>query len=231
MIFGKHLAHLTASEKEHRGGREGGAKRTEGSCRGPLWGLRGGTDLDQAQIDKGTNGRAGSRASRVGSSLCLLAPQRHLGAEHAPSKRWPRRGPSVPFRSFPHPANFPTHPHSFFFLCLLFPVQRFSQRGPRGSGQNDWFEESQVKIIHSPASLAPPPPLTPLDGTGGSWIGTGVSTPRSEERARGAAGHRVLARASAGLRLMKRGTVPLRAHPLGPAFSGVDSTVTRVLQA
>lgn len=172
---------------------EGGAQGTKGSFRGLLWGLCGGTDLNEAPIDKGPSGRAGSRAWRVGCSLRLLAPQRHLGAEHAPSKWWPRRGPLTqslcPFLLFPPPPPasplsltprpFPPHPYSFF-LCLLFPVQRFSQRGPRGSGQNDLIG-GESGTDHSPTSLAPPPPLTPLDGTEGSWIVTGMLTPRSEE--------------------------------------------------
>lgn len=134
---------------------EGRAKRTKSSFRELLWGLCGGTDLNKAQRDKGTNGRAASRALRVGRCLCLLAPQRHLGAQHAPSKWWPRRGPLTqslyPFLLFPHPRpplpSLPPHVLSHAPLFLLLPLSPLPGAAFFTAGQNDWFEGRQVMII------------------------------------------------------------------------------------
>lgn len=70
-----------------------------------------GAHLNTPQILKGTRGKAESWALSKTGFLHLLAPQRHLGAEHAPSKWGSPRGPPtqpnswVPFALSPQPTS------------------------------------------------------------------------------------------------------------------------------
>lgn len=99
-------------------------------------------------------------APREGGFLYLLAPQHHLGAEHAPSKRWSRRSsdptqfpcpfgsvPSAHLCCFSRPCPFSPHPNSLFLLYLLFLVQWFPQWRPRAL--NDYSDNDHSRQLSS----------------------------------------------------------------------------------